>query len=87
MVKHHQLIYKNKYLAQMANYGLAEETPQFKGLLSFKKYLHHVLGHDFWGDEIVLYAISCMWCLQITVVNLHTLEEYHIHHSFSFEGC
>ena len=31
MVKHHQLIYKNKYLALMATYRLAEETPQFKG--------------------------------------------------------
>ena len=36
MVKHHQLVYKNKYRALMANYGLAEETPQFKGPLSFK---------------------------------------------------
>ena len=35
-----------------------------------------------WGDEIILYAISCMWHLQITVVNSHTVEEYHICHSF-----
>ena len=79
MVKHCQLVYKNKYLALMANYGLAEETPQFKGPLSFKDYLCHILHHDFWGDEIVLYVISCMWCLQITVVNSHTLEDYCIH--------
>ena len=87
MVKHHQLIYKNKYLALMANYGLAEETPQFKGPLSFKEYLHHVLHCDFWGDDIVLYAISCMWCLWITVVNLCTLEEYRIHHSFCLKDA
>ena len=86
MVKNHQLVYKNKYLALMANYGLAEETPQFKGPLSFKEYLQHVC-HDFWGDEIVLYAISCMWCLQITVVNLLTLEEYCICHSFRLEDA
>ena len=30
----------------------------------------------FLGDEIVLYAISCMWQLRITVVNSRTLEEY-----------
>ena len=66
MVKHCQLVYKNKYLALMTNYGLAEETLQFKGPLSFKDYLCHVLHCDFWGDEIILYAISCMWCLWIS---------------------
>ena len=81
MVKHHQLVYKNKYLALMANYGLAEETPQFKGPLSFKEYLHHVLHHDFWGDQIVLYTISCMWSMKVTVLNTKTLQEYHIHHN------
>ena len=86
MVKHCQLVYKNKYLTLMANYGLAEETPQFKGPLSFKEYLQHV-HHDFWGDEIVLYAISCMWCLWITVVNSLTLEEYCICHSFCLEDA
>ena len=60
IIKHCQLVYRNKYLALMANYGLAEETPQFKGPLSFKDYLCHLLHHDFWGDEIVLYAISCI---------------------------
>ena len=36
IIKHRQLVYRNKYLALMANYRLAEETPQFKGPLSFK---------------------------------------------------
>ena len=87
MVKHHQLIYRNKYLALMANYGLAEETPQFKGPLSFKDYLHHILHCDFWGDEIMLYMISCMWRLWITVVNSHTVEEYHNCHSFHLKDA
>ena len=87
IVKHHQLAYRNKYLALMANYGLAEEIPQFKGPLSFKDYLYHVLHHDFWGDEIILYVISCMWHLQITVVNSRTLEEYHICHSFHLKDA
>ena len=76
IIKHCQLVYRNKYLALMANYRLAEEKPQFKGALSFKDCLCHLLHCDFWGDEIVLYAISCMWWLRITVVNSHTLEEY-----------
>ena len=87
IIKHHQLVYRNKYLALMANYGLAEETSQFKGPLSFKDYLCHLLHHDFWGDEIILYAISCMWQLRIMVVNSDTLEEYQIHHSFHLKDA
>ena len=50
----------------MANYGLEEENDQFKGPLSYKQYLWHVLQHRFWGDEIIPYAISCMWNLWIS---------------------
>ena len=67
----------------MANYGLVEENDQFKGPLSYKQYLWHVLQHHFWGDEIILYAISFMLNLWITVLNSRTLKEYQIWHSFS----
>ena len=83
MIKHHQLVMANKGVALMANYGLEEEHGQFKGPLSYKQYLRHILQHCFWGDEIILYAISCMWNLWITVLNSRTLEEYQIWHSFS----
>ena len=83
MIKHRQLVVANKGVALMANYGLEEENDQFKGPLSYKQYLQHVLQCRFWGDEIILYAISCMWNLQITVLNSRTLEEYRIWHSFS----
>ena len=82
MVKHHQLVVANKGGALMANYRLEEENDQFKGPLSFKQYLWHVLQHCFWGDEIILYAISCLWNLWIMVLNSRTLEEYQIWHSF-----
>ena len=82
MIKHRQLVVANKGAALMANYGLEEENDQFKGPLSYKQYLQHVLQHCFWGDEN-LYAISCMWNLWITVLNSRTLEEYQIWHSFS----
>ena len=83
MIKHCQLVMANKRVALMANYGLEEVNDQFKGPLSYKQYLQHVLQHHLWGDEIILYAISCMWNLQITVLNSRTLEEYQIQHSFS----
>ena len=73
----------NKGVALMANYGLEEEDGQFKGPLSYKQYLWHILQCHFWGDKIILYAISCMWNLWITVLNSRTLEEYRIWHSFS----
>ena len=63
MVKHWQLIMANKGVALMANYGLEDETNWFTGPLSFKQYLHHILDHRFWGDEIILYTISWMWNL------------------------
>ena len=78
MIKHHQLVMANKGVALMANYGLEEENDQFKGPLSYKQYLWHILQCHFWGDEIILYAISCMWNLRITVLNSRTPEEYQI---------
>ena len=83
MIKHRQLVMANKGVALMANYGLEEEDGQFKGPLSYKQYLRHVLQHCFWGNKIIIYAISCMWNLRITVLNSRTLEEYQIWHSFS----
>ena len=75
MIKHHQLVVANKGMALMANNGLEEENDQFKGPLSFKQYLWHMLQCHFWGDEIILYAISCMWNLRIMVLNSRTLED------------
>ena len=54
-----------------------------RGLCLTKQYLRHVLQHHFWEDEIILYAISCMWNLRITGLNSRTLEEYQIQHNFS----
>ena len=87
MINHCQLIYNNKFLALMSLYGIEEEeeegTDQGRGWtppLSFKQYLRLLLRQDFWGDEVVLYTISCMWLMKITVVNMKTLQEYKICH-------
>ena len=64
MVNHCQLIYQNKYLALMSLYGVQQRVDQGRGWtapLSYKQYLRLMLHHDFWGDEIMLYAISYMW--------------------------
>ena len=83
MVNHHQLIYENKFLALMSLYGVEERADLDRGWnqpLSFKQYLRLLLRKDFWGDEIVLYVVSCMWSMKITVINSKTLQEYRICH-------
>ena len=92
MVNHQQLIYKNKYLSWMFQYGVKVEGMANWGSgwtppLSFKQYLCLLLRRDFWGDEVVLYAISCMWSLKITVLNTKTLQEYRIHHDRMLDSC
>ena len=54
--------------------------------LSYKKYLRQLLNHDFWGDEVVLYAISCMWNMKVTILNTKMLQEYRICHDHLLDG-
>ena len=83
MVNCRQLIYSNKFLALMSLYGGEERVDPDRGWnppLSFKKYLRLLLRMDFWHDEVVLYAVSCMWLMKITILNMKTLQEYRICH-------
>ena len=64
-----------------ANYGFEETTPSFRGPLTYKSYCRALLNKKFWGDEVILYTVSCMWNLQITVFNSHTDQEYCIRHN------
>ena len=71
----------NEHVALEANYGFEETTSSFRGPLTYKSYCQALLDKKFWGDEVILYAVSCMWNLWITVFNSHTDEEYHICHN------
>ena len=55
--------------------------------LSFKQYFRILLCHDFWGDKVVLYTISCMWSMKITVLNTRTLKEYRICYDQRMDGA
>ena len=61
-------MYANKFDALMSLYGVEEEredpTRGWNPPLSFKQYLHLLLWRDFWGDEVVLFAVSCMWSME-----------------------
>ena len=77
MVNHWQLIYNNKFLALMSLYDIEEWVDPnriWNPPLSFKQYLCLLLWRDFWGDEVVLHAISCMWSMKITMLNTRTLQ-------------
>ena len=82
MVNHRQVIYRNKFSTLMALYGEEEEVPDpqrgWTPPLSFKEYLRQLLCHGFWGDEVVLYVVSCMWNMKVTILNMKMLQEYRI---------
>ena len=68
----------------MSLYGVEERANPDRGWnppLSFKHYLRLLLRRDFWDDEVVLYAVSCIWSMKITVLNTKTPQEYRIHHN------
>ena len=81
MVQNCQRVWYNKHATLESNYGLDEETPTFRGPLTYKSYCRHLLDKKFWGDEVVLYAVSAMWNLRTTVFNSKTDEEYWVGHN------
>ena len=92
LVNHRQLVIKNKFLSLMSQYGIRVEgaADQDRGWippLSYRQYLHLLLQSDFWGDEVVLFAVSCMWKVKITVLNMKTLHEYRICHDRALEDA
>ena len=81
LVQNRQYVWFNKHVALEANYGLDEQKPTFRGPLTDKRYCWHLLERSFWEHEMVVYAISAMLGLCITVLNLKTDQEYCIHHN------
>ena len=58
------MLAKGSYLRQA--YGIADPDATFPGPYSYREYCCNVLDHRFWGDAVILYAVSCMWALKIT---------------------
>ena len=87
LAHHRQYVLKCKYWSLSSHYGVeVEEDPEVQQArgwsppLSYCQYLHLMLRRDFWGDEVVLFAVSCMWSVKITVLNSKTMQEYRIRH-------
>ena len=58
------MMHKGPYLRE--TYSLADPTATFPQPFSYKQYCRQVLDKRFWGDAVILYAISCLWALKIT---------------------
>ena len=71
-----------RYMGQAirATYGVVDPTASHGGPFGYATYLMKLLKREFWGDEIVLWSISMMWDLKISVVNSKTLQEYQRQH-------
>ena len=72
--------------ALRATYGLEDPTANHEGPMSYVTYLRKMLKKSFWGDEVVLWSISMMWGIKITVVNSKTLQEYRVRHDCSLRN-
>ena len=77
------MLHKGPYLKE--TYGLLDPDVTFPQPFSYKQYCRQVLDKRFWGDAMILYAISCLWALKIMVVNSQTLQEYRVRHRASMK--
>ena len=73
------MLVKGDYIRQV--YGIRDEDVQFPRPFSYREYCRNVLDKRFWGDALILYAVSCMWAVKITVVNSRTLQQYRVRHT------
>ena len=80
MVENKQKVLKYMGSALRASYGVPDLNASHGGPFSYKTYLTKMLDKQFGGDEIVLWSVSMMWDLKITVVNSKTLQEYRFRH-------
>ena len=85
MVENRQKVFVYMDSALRAAYSIADPTASHGGPFSYKEYLNKLLKREFWGDEIVLWAVSMMWGLKIMILNSKTLQEYHVRHNCAFK--
>ena len=79
------MLVKGDYIRE--TYGIRDDDAQFSGPFSYKEYCRNVLDKRFWGDALILYAISCMWAVKISVVNSKTLQQYKVRHTAGLQDA
>ena len=68
MAHNRYFLFKHKKVSLQSKYGV-EGGDYCPEPISVKEYLRKMLKRSFWGEDIVLYALSCLFDLKITVVN------------------
>ena len=74
------VVWNHKKVSLMSKYGV-EDGDVVPNPISFKDYLRKLLKRGFGGEDVVLYALSCIYDIRITVLNVCTLDEYRYRHS------
>ena len=69
------VVWNHKKVSLMSKYGV-EDGDVVPNPISFKDYLRKLLKRGFWGEDVVLYALSIIYDIRITVLNACTLDEY-----------
>ena len=80
-----KIMLKGDYIRE--TYGIRDDDAQFLGPLTYKEHCRNVLNKRFWGDALILYAISCMWAVKISVVNSKTLQQYKVRHTAGLQDA
>ena len=75
MAHNRYFLFKHKKVSLQSKYGV-EGGDYCPEPISVKEYLRKMLKRSFWGEDVVLYALSCLFDLKITVVNGSTLDEH-----------
>ena len=79
------MLVKGDYIRE--SYGIHDDDAQFRGPFTYKEYCRNVLDKIFWGDALILYAVSCMWAVKISVVNSKTLRQYKVRHTAGLQDA
>ena len=80
MAHNRYFLFKHKKVSLQSKYGV-EGGDYCPEPISVKEYLRKMLKRSFWGEDVVLYALSCLFDLKITVVNGSTLDEHRFRHN------
>ena len=80
------MLVKGDYLHQ--THGVPSLDTQFPVPYSYKEYCWLALNCQFGGGGgvVILYVVSCMWALKITVINSKALQQYRVRHLAPLKG-
>ena len=86
MAHNRSFVWKLKSASLRSKYGV-ENGDYVDHPLSYKDYLRNMLKRSFWGEDVVIYSLACLFDLKITVLNSRRLEEYRFRHNLPLHSA